>query len=140
MLAFGSLDLLSVPHPQAQAIASINEVLSDPKRATSDPSILAVGRMAPHESMYRDKHAAHMIHRPAQQQTIRMRGGMGRLKFPELVKRLMRWCDTVMAKQGGTQRFIEDDEEAANLTLTQFWRAGCRLNGRDCAGRYELRE
>lgn len=104
---------------QARAIQSINEALGDPKRATSDPLILAVGRIALHESMYGDKNAAHKMHRPAQAQMIRMRGGMKNLEMPGLVKRLMRWSDTVMAKQGNTQRFIEDDDDRENFTMNQ---------------------
>ncbi|KAI7218997.1 hypothetical protein KC333_g3250 [Hortaea werneckii] len=104
---------------QARAIQSINEALGDPRRATSDPLILAVGRIALHESMYGDKNAAHKMHRPAQAQMIRMRGGMKNLEMPELVKRLMRWSDTVMAKQGNTQRFIEDDDDRENFTMNQ---------------------
>ncbi|KAI6869578.1 hypothetical protein KC323_g2633 [Hortaea werneckii] len=104
---------------QARAIQAINEALADPKRATSDPLILAVGRIALHESMYGDKNAAHKMHRPAQAQMIRMRGGMKNLEMPGLVKRLMRWSDTVMAKQGNTQRFIEDDDDRENFTMNQ---------------------
>ncbi|RMZ06826.1 hypothetical protein D0862_04488 [Hortaea werneckii] len=104
---------------QARAIQAINEALGDPKRATSDPLILAVGRIALHESMYGDKNAAHKMHRPAQAQMIRMRGGMKSLEMPGLVKRLMRWSDTVMAKQGNTQRFIEDDDDRENFTMNQ---------------------
>ncbi|KAI7332005.1 hypothetical protein KC315_g4883 [Hortaea werneckii] len=104
---------------QAKAIQSINEALADQKRATSDPLILAVGRIALHESMYGDRNAAHKMHRPAQAQMIRMRGGMKNLQMPGLVKRLMRWSDTVMAKQGNTQRFIEDDDDRENFTMNQ---------------------
>lgn len=104
---------------QAQAIQSINEALKDPKRATSDQLILAVGRIALHEGMYGDRHASNTVHRPAQQRMIQMRGGMKALEFPDLVKRLMRWADTVMAKQGGTERFLEDDETNVNFTMSQ---------------------
>jgi len=48
-----------------------------------------------------------------------MRGGMSALDFPDLVKRLMRWADTVMSKQGNTERFIEDDEKKPNFTMSQ---------------------
>ena len=104
---------------QAQAIEAINVALKDPKRATGDPLILAIGRIALHECMYGDRHAANTIHRPAQQRMIQIRGGMKALEFPELVKRLMRWADTVMTKQGGTSRFIEDDDTAENFTMSQ---------------------
>ncbi|KAI6831056.1 hypothetical protein KC340_g6009 [Hortaea werneckii] len=104
---------------QAKAIQSINEALANQKRATSDPLILAAGRIALHESMYGDRSAAHKMHRPAQAQMIRMRGGMKNLQMPGLVKRLMRWSDTVMAKQGNTQRFIEDDDDRENFTMNQ---------------------
>lgn len=72
-LLFGSGDLirLKVLKPEisywlrAQAIKAINQALQDPERAISDPMILAVGRIALHESMYGDRHAANTIHRPA---------------------------------------------------------------------------
>ena len=104
---------------QAQAINAINEALSDPKRATSDPLILAVGRIALHEALYGDKKAANSIHRPAQKRMIQLRGGMKDLPFPDLVKRLMRWADNVMAMQSGTERLLEDDEINQNFTMTE---------------------
>lgn len=80
---------------QAQAITAINEALQDPKRATTDALILAVGRIAMHEAFYGNKEAANRMHRPAQRRMIQMRGGMKALPFPDLVKRLMRWGDNV---------------------------------------------
>jgi hypothetical protein len=104
---------------QAQAINSINEALSDPKRATSDALILAVGRIAMHEAFYGNKEAANTMHRPAQRRMIQMRGGMRGLPFPELVKRLMRWADNVMAMRSGTERMLEDDDENKNYSMKQ---------------------
>lgn len=104
---------------QAQAIQSINQALQDPRRASSDPLILAVGRIALHENLYGNKQAANAIHRPAQKRMIDMRGGMKALPFPELVKRLMRWSDKVMAMQSGTQRLLEDEPEKPNFTMKQ---------------------
>ncbi|KAK3111609.1 hypothetical protein LTR53_012971 [Teratosphaeriaceae sp. CCFEE 6253] len=123
LFASGDMIRLKVLQPevslwlQAAAIKAINEALQDPKRASSDPLILAVGRIALHESMYGDRDAANAMHRPAQQRMIHMRGGMRALQFPELVLRLMRWSDTVMSKQGGTERFLEDDEEVQNFSM-----------------------
>ena len=125
LFASGELIRLKVLNPQvsfwlqAKAVEAINEALEDPTRATCDALILAVGRIALHESMYGDTHAANTIHRPAQQRMILMRGGMRALAFPELVQRLMRWADTVMTKQGGANRFLEDDETTENFTLSQ---------------------
>lgn len=104
---------------QAQAIISINEALADPRRASSDPLILAVGRIALHEALYGDKKAASAMHRPAQKRMIQMRGGMRELPFPELVKRLMRWSDNVMAMQTGTERMLEDDERTQNFSMKE---------------------
>jgi len=104
---------------QDKAIKSINEALGDPKRAISDPLILAVGRIALHESIYGDRQAANTMHRPAQRRMIDMRGGMGALDFPPLVKRLMRWSDGMMAMKGGAQRLLEDDDAEQNFTLEQ---------------------
>ncbi|KAG9577202.1 hypothetical protein KCU77_g13509, partial [Aureobasidium melanogenum] len=98
-----------------QAVRSINEALDDPIRAISDSMILAVGRIALHESMYGDKSAANLIHRPAQHRMIMMRGGMGALEFPELVRRLMRWADRVMALQSDTPRFLEDTDQSFSM-------------------------
>ena len=125
LFATGDLVRLKVLKPeitfwlQAQAISAINEALSDPKRATSYALILAVGRIALHEALYGDRKAAHTIHRPAQKRMIEMRGGMRALPFPELVKRLKLWSDTVMEKQSGTERMLEDDEENTNFTMQQ---------------------
>ena len=126
-LLFGTGDLirLKVLNPevsywvQAQAIQAINEALEDRKRAISDPLILAVGRIALHETLYGDKKAASVVHRPAQKRMIQIRGGMRELPFPELVKRLMRWADKVMAMQTGTERLLEDDEQSQNFTMDQ---------------------
>ncbi|WPH04332.1 Hypothetical protein R9X50_00722100 [Acrodontium crateriforme] len=104
---------------RAQAIRAINEALADPKRATSDPLILAVGRIAFHESMYGDREAANAIHRPAQAHMIMMRGGMEALDFPDLVKRLMRWTDEVMSIQGGTRKFLEPATPDQRYTIAE---------------------
>ena len=125
LFASGDLIRLKVLKPelsfwlQAQAIISINEALSQPERATSDALILAVGRIAMHEAFYGDKQAANAMHRPAQKRMIDMRGGMKALPFPELVKRLMRWADKVMAMQSGTGRMLDDEEQSQNFTIKQ---------------------
>ncbi|KAM0713597.1 hypothetical protein Q7P37_010559 [Cladosporium fusiforme] len=102
---------------QSQAINAINEALRDPRRSVCDGLILAVGRIALHECMYGDRKAANTVHRPAQRRMIDMRGGMGGLDFPELVKRLMRWGDRVMSMQGNTSRFLPDDEDEGNSSF-----------------------
>ncbi|KAF2724467.1 hypothetical protein K431DRAFT_281898 [Polychaeton citri CBS 116435] len=111
---------------QERAIKAINEALRDPKRGVADPLILAVGRIALHESMYGDKLAAHTVHRPAQQRMIALRGGMGALNFPPLVKRLMRWADRIMSMQGATERMIPDEDEQtytleASVKVLEHW-------------------
>lgn len=126
-LLFGSGDLirlggLAPPYMlwlRARAIDSINAALSDPIRACSDALILAVGRIAMHEHMYGDREMSVAIHRPAQKRMIDMRGGMRALRFPEVVKRLMRWSDQVMAVGTGTERMLEDDEMERNFTLRE---------------------
>lgn len=125
LFASGDMIRLGVLKPdisywlQAQAIQTINEALQDPKRAASDPLILAVGRIALHENLYGNKEAANAIHRPAQKRMIDMRGGMKALPFPDLVKRLMRWSDKVMAMQSDTPKLLEDEEENKNFTMKQ---------------------
>ena len=104
---------------RTQAVEAINEALSDPDRATSDALILAVGRIALHESLYGDRKAANTVHRPGQKRMITMRGGMKALPFPELIKRLMRWGDTIMSKQSDSARLLEDDEENVNFSMKQ---------------------
>jgi hypothetical protein len=103
---------------QSQAIKAINEALQDPKRSMGDGLILAVGRIALHECMYGDRNASNTIHRPAQRRMIDMRGGMTKLGFPDLVKRLMRWSDRVMSMQGSTSRLLPDDEDEGNSTYS----------------------
>lgn len=125
LFASGDLIRLGVLPPETalwlrdQAVRSINEALDDPVRAISDPLILAVGRIALHESMYGDRSAASLIHRPAQQRMIMMRGGMGALEFPELVKRLMRWADRVMALQSDTPRLLPDQDTDRSFSIDQ---------------------
>ncbi|KAK4505889.1 hypothetical protein PRZ48_003854 [Zasmidium cellare] len=126
-LLFGSGDMIKLGTVRseimfwlrAQAIKAINEALTEPSRACSDAIILAVGRIALHEHMYGDKHASAHVHRPAQKRMIEMRGGMKALEFPELVKRLMRWSDRIMAVGSGTARLLEDDEQNPNFTLRE---------------------
>ncbi|CAD0096971.1 unnamed protein product, partial [Aureobasidium vineae] len=125
LFASGDLIRMRVLPPETalwlrdQAVRSINEALSDPVRATSDPLILAVGRIALHESMYGDRSAANLIHRPAQHRMIMMRGGMGALDFPELVKRLMRWADRVMSLQSDTPRFLIELDNDRSFSIDQ---------------------
>jgi hypothetical protein len=84
-------------------------------RAVSDPLILAVGRIALYESMYGHRDAADSIHRSAQYYMITMRGGMGALDFPELVKRLMRWADRIMSILSDSPRFLLDDDQSSSM-------------------------
>jgi len=103
---------------RSEAIRCINEALHSKDRAASDGLILAVGRIALHESMYGNRDASTHIHRPAQRRMIDMRGGMKALEFPALVKRLMRWSDRVMSMQSGSERFLPDEEDQGNETFT----------------------
>lgn len=116
LVRMGSLDRKRSYALQSQAIKEINNALSDSKRSVSDGLILAVGRIALHESMYGDRAAANQIHRPAQRRMIDLRGGITNLGFPDLVKRLMRWSDRVMSIQGNTDRFLPDEEDCDNET------------------------
>lgn len=119
MIKLGSLRAEIMYWLRAQAIRSINEAIADPKRSCSDAIILAVGRIALHEHMYGDKWASSHVHRPAQKRMIDMRGGMKRLEFPELVKRLMRWSDRIMAVGSNTAQLLEEDENSTNFTLRE---------------------
>lgn len=125
LFASGDLIRLKVLKPeisywlQTQAIQSLNEALKDPDRAASDAVILAVGRIAFHEFLYGRKEAASAIHRAAQKRMIEMRGGMKKLPFPDLVKRLMRMTDNAMAIQTGTPRMLEDEPEHEDFTMEQ---------------------
>lgn len=126
-LLFGSGDMIKLGTVRseimywlrAQAISAINDALADSSRACSDAIILAVGRIALHEHMYGDKHASAHVHRPAQKRMIEMRGGMKKLEFPDLVKRLMRWSDRMMSVGSGTERLLEDDVENPSFTLRE---------------------
>lgn len=118
-LLFASGDLISLGmlRPEValwlrtKAVQAINEALNDPKRAVSEAMILAVSRIAIHESIYGDRIAANTIHRPAQYKMIMMRGGMQALNFPNLTKRLMRWADTIMAMQCETPRYLTEEPD-----------------------------
>jgi hypothetical protein len=122
-LLFGAGDLIrqKVLPPEValwlrdQAVRSIGEALDDPMRAVSDPLILAVGRIALYESMYGHRDAADSIHRSAQYYMITMRGGMGALDFPELVKGLMRWADRIMSILSDSPRFLLDDDQSFSM-------------------------
>lgn len=119
MIRLGSLRKDIMYWLRQEAIKAINDALRDPKRSCSDALILAVGRIALHEHMYGDKFASSHVHRPAQKRMIEMRGGMKSLEFPELVKRLMRWSDRIMAVGSGSPRMLEDDETTPSFTLKQ---------------------
>lgn len=139
LIRIGSLNKECSYWLQTQAIKAINEALRDPKRSAGDGLILAVGRIALHECMYGDRNAANSVHRPAQRRMIDIRGGMARLGFPDLVKRLMRWSDRVMSMQGNTARLLPDDEDEGNFTYSlkqsvdgfEAWAPGRGQNLRD---------
>ncbi|CAK3878385.1 Hypothetical predicted protein [Lecanosticta acicola] len=94
---------------RAQAIQSINDAIKDPKRCCSDALILAIGRIALHEHMHGDQYSSVHVHRPAQRRMVDMRGGMRNLQIPELIKRLMRWSDRIMAVGSGTEQLLDDE-------------------------------
>jgi hypothetical protein len=89
---------------RAETVRCLNEALSDPTRALSTATIMAVGRVALHESLYGDKAAAREIHRPAQRRMIAMRGGMDVFarELTLFVIRMMHWTDRIMSFQCGT--------------------------------------
>ncbi|KAK5685705.1 hypothetical protein LTR17_027002 [Elasticomyces elasticus] len=99
------------------AFEAISVTLRDAKRASSDPLVLAVDRVALHENLYSDRNAANILHPPAQQCNTSMRGGMDKLSFWEAVKCSIRWSDMVTSQLGGTDHFLEDDEELQNFTM-----------------------
>ncbi|KAK5690124.1 hypothetical protein LTR17_026050 [Elasticomyces elasticus] len=101
------------------AFEAISVALRDAKRASSDPLVLAFDRVALHENLYGDRNAANILHPPAQQCIISMRGGMDKLSSWELVKRSIRWSDMVTSQLEGTDRFLEDDEDLQNFTTGQ---------------------
>lgn len=93
------------------AVTEINAALSDRSRYISDGLILAVGRIALAELLYGDRQAAIAMHRPAWKKMIEMRGGMKALPFPPLVKKLMRWSDSVMALKSDTRPLLDAPDE-----------------------------
>lgn len=109
-LLFGSGDLvrMGILPPstslwlRSRAILAITDAISssssDNQECCSDALILATGRIAMHEHMYGSREACE-LHRGAQKRMIEMRGGLeeGLRGFPELVRRLIRWGDGVLA-------------------------------------------
>ena len=104
LIRLGALPRATAHWLQAQSLRAIHAALSDPARATADPMILAIGRIAMHEALYGDgdRARAAALHRHAQARMVALRGGLAALPFPAIVKRLMRWADGVMAVQTGS--------------------------------------
>ncbi|KAK4986618.1 hypothetical protein LTR66_007811 [Elasticomyces elasticus] len=94
---------------RSQTVKFINEALSDPKRATSDALIVTVGRIALHEHLFGDRHAAEAYHRPAQHHMVQMRGGLEATNLTPLVNKLLRWADRVMSLHGGAPEYFPLD-------------------------------
>ncbi|KAH9832423.1 hypothetical protein Tdes44962_MAKER02087 [Teratosphaeria destructans] len=100
---------------RGMAVKALNEALSDPRRATSNAVISAVGKVALHEHIYGDRQASHRIHRPAQQRMIAMRGGVERLGLPAITLQLMVWYDALMAAESGTTAYFADLPDRLDL-------------------------
>lgn len=107
-VANGQMDIEKALWLRGHAIRALNEALDDPKRATSNAVISAVGKIALHEFIYGDRKASIRIHRPAQQYMIAMRGGIERLGLPPITLQLMTWYDALMAAESGTVAYFKD--------------------------------
>ncbi|KAK4549179.1 hypothetical protein LTR36_007637 [Oleoguttula mirabilis] len=105
-VANGSLGVDKALWLRGRAVRAVNEALSDPERATSNALISAVGKIALHEHIYGDRQAAHLIHLPAQQRMIAMRGGIEKLGLPNITLQLMTWYDAFMAAEMGTTAYF----------------------------------
>jgi hypothetical protein len=81
---------------RGETIRALNNALDDPQRALSNAVILAVGRVALHETLYGDKDAARLVHRPAYHRMRAARGGAQAMGLPELTLRLMNMFDRFM--------------------------------------------
>ncbi|KAK3113755.1 hypothetical protein LTR53_008620 [Teratosphaeriaceae sp. CCFEE 6253] len=91
-----------------RAIMALNDALADPKRATSNAIISAVGKIALHEHTYGDRAGASRVHRAAQQRMIALRGGIQQLGLPNVTIQLMVWYDAYMAAETNTQAYFAD--------------------------------
>ncbi|KJX93282.1 hypothetical protein TI39_contig4342g00005 [Zymoseptoria brevis] len=109
LVQLGTIPLTYTGYLHAKSVRAIQEGLQDPKRATSDANILAVGRLALYEHLFGDRRAARNIHRPAQRRMIDLRGGMKDLTVPDFLRPMMRGCDVLMAVGSDNVLFLEDD-------------------------------
>ncbi|EME49076.1 hypothetical protein DOTSEDRAFT_120218, partial [Dothistroma septosporum NZE10] len=91
-----------------KTVEAMKEALDDPKRATSTPVILAVGRIALHEHIYGSRELAHNVHRPAQRRMINMRGGLANMNLPAMTVQLIVWTDSLLSAEAGTAPYFAD--------------------------------
>ncbi|KAM3417426.1 hypothetical protein BST61_g5672 [Cercospora zeina] len=129
-LANGSFPLIKALWLRGKTIQAINEALNDPKRATSNALVVAMGQLALHEHIYGDRALAHKGHRLAQQKMIQLRGGILQCDLPSFTLQVMIWYDKLMAAEAGNTAYFEylpalmnqvhsyNDAEAINVTNT----------------------
>ncbi|KAK3115004.1 hypothetical protein LTR53_006089 [Teratosphaeriaceae sp. CCFEE 6253] len=104
----GTLHVTKALWLRQRAIKALNDALADPKRATSNAIISAVGKIALHEHTYGDRAGASRVHRAAQQRMIALRGGIQQLGLPNVTIQLMVWYDAYMAAETNTQAYFAD--------------------------------
>ena len=92
-----SINILAM---KVNALSEINAALLDPKRATSDALLGAVGKMAAYEAMHGDPEvfAAHM---KGLQTMLKIRGGFSALGQDGLLERMLVWLDVNTAHATG---------------------------------------
>ncbi|SMY18746.1 unnamed protein product [Zymoseptoria tritici ST99CH_1A5] len=122
LVQLDTIPLAYTGYLHAKSVRAIQEALQDPKRATSDANIIAVGRLALYEHLFGDRRAARNIHRPAQRRMIGLRGGMKDLTVPDFLRPMMRGCDVLMAVGSDNVLFLEDDN-VPNLSVRETFGA-----------------
>ncbi|TKA82693.1 hypothetical protein B0A55_01495 [Friedmanniomyces simplex] len=97
LVAEGRIALAVAASLRARLIATLNEAISDPKRALKTSTILTVASIALHERLYGDPKVAVEVHARACSRMLAMRGGVHALDLPRIGVEILKWTGSVLS-------------------------------------------
>ena len=98
-----AIDML---HLRGMAISEINRALTDPIRATSDPVIAAVAKMAAYEALFGDR-GIFNTHMNGLLRIVSLRGGLPALGLDGMLERMLLWIDSNAAHITGSKLYFD---------------------------------
>ncbi|KAI5249894.1 hypothetical protein E4T43_00646 [Aureobasidium subglaciale] len=120
---------------QTRTVECLNQAFTDPKRAYSDATILALNMVALFESTSGNSKVTARTHQPVLRRMVDERGGLGAIAARDSMDsrnlvRFLAWTDRVIKCQTGNQLIFEDFKEEPSVAKTNWEDIWARMERR----------